>query len=104
MASSADRPSASASRWVTYSSTTPSTPRPNSIAEAPVAAADSVAPENPSSPSTMSSDKDEGSAPMTTSQALRKMMKSSGRISASEPTPLTMLSRLTTASASSAMR
>ena len=50
------------------------------------------------------SDRRDGSDPTATSQRLRKTMNSSGRISASEPTVFRMLSRLTTASVSTAMR
>ena len=49
-----------ARRCVTYSRTTPSTPSPNNIADAPAAAADSVAPANPSAPSTIRNDNADG--------------------------------------------
>ena len=96
--------SATASRCATYSSTTPSTPRPKIIAAAPVAAADNVTPLNPSAPRTTTSDRADGSDPTATSQPLRNTKKSSGRISASDSTVFKMLSRRTNASVSTAMR
>ena len=88
----------------TYSSTTPSTPRPKSIALDAVAAVDSVAPANPSMPSATTSDSAEGIEPTSTSQGERKTRKSSGRMSASDPTVLRMLSRRITDSVSTAIR
>jgi hypothetical protein len=96
--------SASASRCATYNSTTPSTPRPKSMAAAPVAAADNLAPVNPIAPRTMTSDSPVGTEPIATSQRLRNTTNSRGRMTTSEPRVFRMLSRLTTASVSTAMR
>jgi hypothetical protein len=79
-------------------------PSPKSIAADAVAAADSVAPANPSVPSTAARASAAGSGPTPTSHRLRKTRKSSGRISASEPIVFRMLSRLTIASVSTAIR
>ena len=69
-----------------------------------VAAADSVACANPSPPSTIRSESADGSDPTPTSHTLRNTRNKSGRINASEPTVLEMLSRRTTDSVSSAIR
>src|SRR6188474_1440943 len=97
-------PGFDARRCVTYSSTTPSTPRPNNIAADPAAAADNVTPATPSTPPTTTSDRIDGNGPTSTSQKLRKTTNSSGRINASEPTVFQMLSCQTTASVSRAIR
>ena len=59
---------------------------------------------NPIAPSTTTSDRSDGSDPTVTSHALRNTMNSSGRISASDPTVFSTLSRLITASVSTAIR
>src|SRR5207248_2634160 len=53
---------------------------------------------------TTTSESSEGSDPTVTSHRLRNTIKRSGRMSASDPTVLPMLSRLTTASVSTAIR
>ncbi len=61
-------------------------PSPNSIAAAPVAAADSVTCATAHIASTIRIASAEGSGPTATSQGLRNAMNSSGRMTASEPT------------------
>ncbi len=88
----------------TYSRTTPSTPRPNSMPPIRWRQPKAWRLRNPGCRARQSATAPTGSGPTATSHGLRNTRYSSGRMRASEPTVLTMLSRRMNASVSTAMR
>jgi hypothetical protein len=74
MASRGVRPCASASRYATNSSTSPSSPNPNSMADAPVAAAESCTPIHWQSASVTIVASTTGTLPTSTTHTFRNAM------------------------------